>query len=37
MRAILDKAWGDIEAGLGIPHDEFWKQFDPERAGESSE
>jgi PHD/YefM family antitoxin component YafN of YafNO toxin-antitoxin module len=30
MRAILDQAWEDIQAGKGIPHEEFWKQFDPE-------
>jgi len=30
MRSILDKAWSDVSAGLGIEHDEFWRQFDPE-------
>ncbi len=30
MRTLLDKAWEDIEAGQGVEHDDFWKQFDPE-------
>ena len=30
MRTILDQAWRDIEAGRGLEHDDFWRQFDPE-------
>jgi len=30
MRALLDKAWADIEAGRGLEHDDFWQEFDPE-------
>ena len=30
MRTILDQAWSDIEAGRGLEHDDFWRQFDPE-------
>jgi PHD/YefM family antitoxin component YafN of YafNO toxin-antitoxin module len=30
MRAILDQAWEDIQAGRGIAHDDFWREFDPE-------
>ena len=30
MRALLYKAWEDIEAGRGMEHDDFWKQDDPE-------
>jgi hypothetical protein len=32
MRAILVKAWEDIQAGRGIPHEDFWLEFDPESA-----
>jgi prevent-host-death family protein len=32
MRAILDKAWEDIQAGRGISHEDFWQEFDPEAA-----
>jgi prevent-host-death family protein len=33
MREILDKAWQDIQEGRGLPHDEFWQQFNPESQG----
>jgi hypothetical protein len=36
MRAILDKAWEDIQAGRGIPHEDFWKEFDPEIASQQN-
>jgi prevent-host-death family protein len=27
MRAILDKSWADIQAGHGITHENFWREF----------
>jgi prevent-host-death family protein len=32
MRAFLDQAWEDIQAGRGVPHADFWQQFNPENA-----
>ena len=33
LRTLLDKAWADIEAGRGLEHDDFWRQFYPELSG----
>jgi prevent-host-death family protein len=32
LRAILDAADGRIEAGAGIPHDEFWQRVESRRV-----
>ena len=30
MRAILDQSWESIQAGMGIPHEDFWAEIVPE-------